>query len=276
MIQPRLLLLCAWALPALADFQYQVTRRADTGNVVMTHRIKGQRMEIDAGESVVIFDFASKSMTTIDRTRRTYRTQSFTNPAAPAGQSEGSGPMVDVKETGQTRTIGGFRCKQLLMTMLSPAPNAQPGTKIRTEMEMWVSDDVPGAAELRAFYKRNADGFPWGSLSGASGAAAESMGNAQRKIALIGGVPVLQIIRRKVEGGPTLSPAQQAQMQQAQAKLEALASSGGQQGVAAQEALRRLRSMNEPEPDQYLESSGFSTATIPDAAFSIPAGFTKN
>ncbi|HEY2572576.1 MAG TPA: hypothetical protein VGH65_00860 [Verrucomicrobiaceae bacterium] len=262
-----------FASPIYADFSYEVTRHGDAQKVVTKHYLRGERMVVDNGETATVFDLGAKTVTTIDRVRKTYMVRSFAQMRSMAAQSAGGQAMVDVKETGQTKTIAGFGARQIMMTVHVDAPGGQPGSTIETEVEMWVSDEVPGANELRAFYVRNADAFPWAALSDASGAAAESMANAQRKIAKIGGVPMLAITRRKMIGGPEPSPTQKKQLESARAKLQAMAASGGQQGLAAQDALRRLAAESAPQPDEVTESSGFSISAIPASVFGVPAGF---
>jgi hypothetical protein len=66
-------------------------------------------------------------------------------------------------------------------------------------------------------------------------------------------------------------------MAQARAQMEAMAKQGGPQAAAAQQALAR---MGAPSGSGSLfeittESGGFSTGSIPDSVFAIPAGFQK-
>ena len=52
------------------------------------------------------------------------------------------------------------------MTMDADIPQAQQMGKMQMEMDLWLSSDVPGIGELRSFYKKNMDKFPWAALSG--------------------------------------------------------------------------------------------------------------
>jgi hypothetical protein len=160
------------------------------------------------------------------------------------------------------------------MTMSVDSPQmSQAGMKMQMEIDIWRSSDVPGAREMKAFYQRNGPSFPWAAMGG-SGAQGmqKAMADMQRKMADAGGVTLLQTVRTKSAGG-----AQAAQMQKARAQLEAMIQQGGPGADAARQALARM-----PAPgaggalfEMTMESSDFSTSSIPDSAFAIPAGFQK-
>ena len=100
-----------------------------------------------------------------------------------------------------------------------------------------------------------------------------------RKVMKSGGVPVLQIVRSKMLGGPSVNPQQQAQMDQARAQLQAMSQAGGARGAAAQQALQSMAARGGGAgggSEQTSESSGFSTNSIPDSVFAVPAGYLKN
>jgi hypothetical protein len=163
-----------------------------------------------------------------------------------------------------------------------------PGMKMQMELELWLSPDVPGAHELRSFYQKNGDKFPWATLGAGAGNAQmqKQMAAVQRKLAMMGGVPVMQVIRMKAAGAGAPSDAQMAQaqagMQQAMAQMEAMRKQGGQQAQAAEQAMARMGAMRGMTGagggsliEMTMESTEFSTASIPDAVFAIPAGYTK-
>jgi hypothetical protein len=66
-------------------------------------------------------------------------------------------------------------------------------------------------------------------------------------------------------------------MQQGMAQLQAMAQQGGPQGDAAKQALARMGALSGSGAlsETTIEASGFSTASIPDSVFAIPAGFQK-
>ena len=57
---------------------------------------------------------------------------------------------VDVKETGQKKTINGFNASEVVMTIAMEGAAPAQGMKMQMEMDMWLSSDVPGAQEFTA------------------------------------------------------------------------------------------------------------------------------
>ena len=79
---------------------------------------------------------------------------------------------------------------------------------------------------------------------------------------------------------PQMSAAQQAQMAAAMEKLKAMQSQGGPGAAAAAQAMARMGGMPSPGASSSMmeittDSSDFSTASIPDSVFAIPAGYQK-
>jgi len=278
-----LMLVLAAGAAARADFSYTNTRKSGggamsgSGDQVSKVYLKGQKMMTDSGSTALLMDFEAQTITTINKTAKTYSVKPFSqiNQAVP----EGPELQVDFKQTGQHKVVNGFDATQGLMTVQVDMPQAKSGMKMQMEMEFWVSPDVPGAQELRGFYQRNAGRFPWAAASaGGNSSMQRAMSEIQKRVAAMPGVPVLEIVRIKSAGG---NDAQMAQMQQgmgqARAQLEAMAQQGGPQGDAAKKALASMGGMSGSGPlsETTIEASGFSTNAIPDSVFAIPAGFQK-
>lgn len=276
---------------ARADFGYTMTRKGGPGaNGETKQYVKGQKMKTDQGNTSIILDFDAQTITNINNTQKTYTVQKFSDLGATLS-STGMEMNASVKETGQRKTINGFNASQLVMTMDIDNPQMkQQGMKMSMEMEFWISPDVPGAGELRAFYQRNAAKFPWAAMSG-SGATAntgmqKAMADMQKKLATMNGVPVLQIVHMRMGGAAAEraaaaqnDPQNQAKMAQARAQLQAMAAKGGPGADIAKRQLAALGGApGAPglgNTDVTMESSGFSTASIPDSVFAIPGGYTK-
>ena len=67
-------------------------------------------------------------------------------------------------------------------------------------------------------------------------------------------------------------------MARAQAQLEAMRKQGGAQAQAAEQALARMGMTGRGGGSLFeitMESTGFSTAPVPDSVFAIPAGYQK-
>jgi hypothetical protein len=100
----------------------------------------------------------------------------------------------------------------------------------------------------------------------------KAMADMQRKLARMGGVPVLQTTRMTAAGNPQM----EAGMEQARARLEEMKKQGGQQAATAEQMLARMGGAGGGSLFEVtVESSGFSTASIPDSVFAIPADYQK-
>ena len=296
-----LALACSFA--ARADFSYSQTRKSASGmmagamggqNQVTKTYFKGQKMKIDSGPTAHIFDFEAQTVTNINNTDKSYTVTKFSD-LGHAMQATGASVSVDVKETGQHKQVNGFNASQVIMTMsMDGMGGPSAGMKMQVEMEMWISPDVPGAKEARAFFDKNGERFPWSALAGGAGnpSMQKSMAEVQRKMSALHGMPVMQVMRVKA-GGAEMSQAQQ-QMQQAQsdprmaqamAQLEAMKKQGGAQAAAAEQAMARMGAMRGMAGagaggggalmEVTTESGDFSTSSIPDDVFSIPASYQK-
>jgi hypothetical protein len=200
---------------------------------------------------------------------------------APFGQfAAGAGQVdvdmkIDVQETGQHRTIGGYNCREIVMTMDVDSPQMQQagGAKMHMTMDFWVSPDVPGYQEMRAFYQRMATGPGWAALThGAGQGMQKAMAEIQRKMAGMNGVPVLQVMKMSMPG----NSAQAAQMAQSRAHLEAMKAQGGEQAKMADKILATMGGGSGGNlMEMTIESSGFSTATVSASEFAPPAGYQK-
>ncbi len=226
-------------MAARADFSYTMTRKGVGAPEVTTQSIKGQKMMIDNPSTTIVMDFDAQTITTVNKSQKTFTMKKFSDVGTGLSGTE---MTMDVKETGQKKNINGFDASELLLTVDVDNPQmAGRGMKMQMEMHIWISSAVPGAGELHAFYQRNMGSFPWAAImQGGNPGMAKTIADLQRKLATMNGVPVLEVMKTKMSGGPSVSPQQQAQMDTARARLEALAQQGGQAGAAAQQALARM------------------------------------
>jgi hypothetical protein len=284
---------------AYADFSYKTTRKSTGGMMagmmangrgvpeVSTISLKGQKMKVDSGNTATILDYDAQTITTLDNAAKTYTVRNFSDMtgAADAGNIDAK---VDVKETGQKKVINGFNSNEAILTMEMESPQARQMGKMQVEMDMWLSPDVPGASELHEFFRKNGSKF----MLGAAGPSGNSSMHAaiaemQRKMTSMNGVPVEQIIRLRSAGAPAVSSAQMGQMQdamaQARARLEAMKAQGGPQAAAAAQALARMGGGSPAASSSgsgalveiTMDSTDFSTNSIPASVFEIPAGYQK-
>ncbi len=282
-----LCLILAAACVARADFSYTTTMKSSAGPMAAMAGgndrasktyLKGQKMKIESPDSIMIMDFDAQTITNINASQKTYTVSKF-NDLGAAMDKGGMNVNIEVKETGQRKTINGFNASEVVMTMEIDNPQArQQGMKMKMEMDIWVSPDVPGAQELRAFYQKNAGKFPWGALMG-GGRGNESTQRAitelRRKMAEIKGVPVLQVMKMGAAG----NEAQMAQMQQGMAQARAQMEELKKQGKLPPQLEEQLKRMSGSTPgsmfETTMESTGFSSSAIPDSVFAIPAGYQQ-
>jgi len=280
-----------------ADFSYTTTRKTTGGMMAsmggaagapQTSKsyFKGQRMKSDSGAVATIVDFEAQTITTINTTKKTYSVKGFSDVGG-AGKSADFEPKIDVRETGQRKTINGFNANEVVMTMQVDSPQAQQMGQMQIEMEMWLSTEVPGYQELHEFYQRNMARYPWAAMAGgANSGMQKAMADLQKKMASMHGVQVESVVRMKAAGGA----AQMAQMQQAMAgacpQLQAMMAQGGPAAAAMKQQYDKMcggagggAAASAGSSTALMEitsdSSDFSTASIPDSVFAIPAGFTK-
>lgn len=294
-----MIILLATTLAARADFSYTTTTKTEGAMAAMAGGVnnppsklyfKGQKMKMDTGDTATILDFDAQTITTISNKAKTISVRNF-NDLAAATKQNGMSVKIDVKETGQQKTINGYNAKELIMTMDVDSPQMQQMGKMQMEMDMWLSADVPGAGELRSFYQKNMERMPWAALGGGGNPSMQSgIAEMQRKMAEMNGVQVQGVMKMKPAGGaaapamPQMSQAQMAQMQAAMAKLQEMQKQGGPQAAAAAQAMARMGGMANGAPaggtsnaliEITMESTDFSTASIPDSVFAIPAGYQK-
>ena len=229
---------------AQADFSYVSTRKsaqgtaAGAGEQVTKHYLKGQKMKMDSGRTATIFDFEAQTMTLIDTAAKTYKVTPFAELAKGAGASTMAkadvSAKVDVKETGQKKIINGLNCSEVVMSIaMEGGAAAAQGMKMQMEMDMWFSSDAPGASELRAFYQKNGERFPWSAMGGgANPGMAKAIADMQKAMTKQGGVPVLQITRMKSAGNEQMN-ANVASSRAAGGDEEAGRTAGGDGGAGA-------------------------------------------
>ncbi len=279
---------------ARADFRYTTTTKAGGGMLgglaaaaeraqrPTRHLLKGDKLKIDHSDFAIIMDFGAQTVIQLNHTQKTYQVTSFQELAAKTGQT-GAEVHVDVQDTGERKTINGYKARLLIFTADVDSPQMRrPGAdmKMRMTIEMWVSSDVPGASEVQAFYQKNAARAPWRAMLGrqaADSGMGKAMADVLRKAAAVHGVPVLQVMKMGAVGNdPRLAQARQ-QMAEARARLEEMRRKGGPEGQLAADALARMGNDASPATlmETTIESGNFSTDPIPASEFEVPPGYQK-
>lgn len=293
------LLALASALPLFADFSYTVTQKtagpmaamSGMGAPAVSHFYgKGGKMKLDNGSSAYIVDVDARTVTTLNIAAKTYTVRSLDDAMAVGGNMPEV--KIDVKQTGQKKTVNGYMASQILMAMEMESPASRAGVgKMQVEVEFWISPDVPGASEALYFYKKNGDKFPWAAVVGGGNASmAKAVGDLQREMTKLNGVTVQQVMRIKSPGMPALpampqmTSAQSAQLEKARAQMEAQIAKGGPGTDMLKQALANMPGAAGPAAPAAAsgammeitrDSSDFSGAPISDAVFAIPADYQK-
>ena len=282
------MLLTALALGqmAQADFRYTTTTKSATGLMAAvpeqssTTYLKGQKLKIDNGTTSTIMDFGAQTITQIDNRRKTYFVSKF-NDMGDALEKSGAEFSIDVKETGQRKSINGYNASEVVLTTEVSVPQSrQMGMKMRMEMDIWVSQDVPGSQELASFFQKNANRFPWASMAGGGRGdpgMQKAMAEVQRKMAALKGVPVLQVMKISTSGNDEQMARMQQGMAQARQQLEEMKRQG-KLPPQLEKQLEAMEKMGSPGAASEIthESSGFSASPIADAMFDIPAGYQQS
>jgi hypothetical protein len=280
---------------ARADFSYTTTQKATGGQMAAMAGgmnqgskffLKGQKMKTENGDTAVILDFDAQTITTVNNKLKTVNVRKFSDMGAVIPGDVNA--KIDVKETGQKKVINGYNASELVMTIQMDSPAEAQMGKMQMEMDMWLSSDPPGVKELRAFYQKNMSRFPWAAMGGGQGnpGMQKAMAEMQRKLAEMDGVNVMEVVKIKASGagGATAMPQMSAeQMEQIKAAMARLQAQGGQQAAAAQQAMARMQAMQGGAAgassgslmETTMESTDFSTGSIPDSVFAVPAGYQK-
>jgi hypothetical protein len=326
------MLLAAGSGLLVADFSYEQTTRMTGGMAAglmgtlargskeptrSTTFIKGDRSARIDADSVQITDLARETVTHVDLKKKTYSVITFEEmrqareKAMQRAQAEQQKhatekkPDVDVsfkasvKETGEKKPIGGFDCRQVILTLAVEGTDRQSGGIGSTDFvsDMWLTPSIPGYEEVVKFHQRMAEKSDWTPGSSAIGQGNPQMTKAfadlAKEAAKLKGVPLLQIVRMggSAEGVPVEESSKGAQSPQQQ-----------QEATSVKEALGRLggfggfgRKKKKPEPETAgqaqqapatasmsvtlmevtTEWSGFSTAAVDEGKFQVPPGFKQ-
>ena len=269
-------------------------------NTTTVHRIKADKMATQTGKSGSIVDLSSETMTAIDYDKKEYSVITFAEMAEAmkkmaAKMNPGASKQSDVKfnvtaeNTGKTKAFQGVEARQHIIKVTAQAADPKSGS-MDTTMELWVGK-VPGSEVMREFGKRMAAkmAFNAGGLGAAAGMMGgvnmQGLGEAQKKMADMDGLPLYQIARIGGSGAP--AGAESGQAQQAQPQQQ-----GSNEGVAG--ALGRFgrlgrKNQNEQAPPaggQQAQSGGmllettteivsWSPAAIDASLMAVPADFKQ-
>jgi len=312
-----------------ADFKYDQTTRMTGGSMMRmmqmvgrgaadqqtsTVLVKGDKMATRSKDSLLIVDLAAETTTTVNLKDQTYSVMTFAETKAQMEKALAKGGKtdanisVDGKETGKTATVNGMTTSEWFMTMLVEGNSAGQKGQMRMEMSNWISKSkVAGFDEVTNFQKKMVEKMGLATLATGAGPMAQpgmakGMAELAKKMAEMGGVPVVTVMRMI----PT-DPEQIKQMEALQAQPAAGAPGRPSMGDALSGALGgrlgglgRKKKTEEPpaaapaaEPaksaapvegsfssaasmmEMTTETANFSSQAVDASALAVPAGFKQ-
>lgn len=261
-----------------------------------------------------IIDLDRRTITTVNFEKRTYSEMTFdqmkqmmedASNKMSQRQPQDSGKAnldldASVKDTGLRKTINGMDAHQVIMTMSMTASDPQTGQAgaMKMNSEMWISKDVPGAAEMREFYKRMAKELDWAPTGMGAMMNRPDIAKAMAKMVAAGGkmegTPVQQIVRIGVtgDGDPSDTQAGSARPSAPRPSVsDALSGAlGGKLGGFG--GFGKKKKQDAPAADSQandagsaqaagslmemtIDNTGFSTSGVDASLFAVPADFKK-
>lgn len=169
------------------------------------------RMAQDGGHEMII-DLKTGVMTTLDGTKKTYYTttkqdmeqfaakmqEKMNDPEMKKGMemmgkmSEGMAGSIDVKKTGETRNVAGFRCDEWVITM-----------NTFTTIKECVTSELQYSARAFDAYREYSESMK--KMMSGFGAMAKSGGELAEKMKAMKGYPVATSMKMDVMGQKTTS-----------------------------------------------------------------------
>ncbi len=312
------------------DFRYDQTARMTGGSMMRmmqmvggraaaepqltTIAVKGNQMVTRGKDTMQLVDLAAETTTTVNMKDQTYTVMTFAQTKAmmekmlAKGGVKDTNVTVDGKETGKTATVNGMNTSEWFMTMIVEGGNGGQKGQMRMEMSNWISKaKVAGFDEVATFQKKMVEKMGLASMAGpmagpmAQPGMAKGMAEMGKKMAEMGGVPVVTVTRMI----PT-DPEQIKQMEAMQAQPapaagqpsmgDALAGAlGGRFGGMGRKKKEDAAAPAAVAPtapaksapvqgsfssaasmmEMTIETSGYSTQGVDPGLFAVPAGFKE-
>lgn len=262
--------------------------------------VKGPRMATVNDQTGEIVDLSAEKVYNIDFRKKEYRVTTFAElreqmkkaqadaekaakdmPQEDRGQAEEAGKNIevtlDVKETGETRTLVGYAAKQFIITVTAHEKGKtleESGGMVLTN-ELWMGPRIDALNEVADFNMKfftavygdslASMGQQFASLAAMYPSLQNVMKTMQEQLKKLNGTPLMSVQRTE-----TVKSA--AAMAQAQS---APASGGGLSGALA----RRMMGNRKPEQRSLLYTATNETlsidATASDADVALPAGLKE-
>lgn len=282
--------------------------------------VKGDRMAHLNGDTGQIIDLANETITDINFAKKTYSVVTFAQMAeAMKKMSERMHQdpesdidfKIDLKDTGATKDIQGLSTHQMVMTLSGMVTDKKTGRQgeMKIVSDMWLTKDVKGYDEVRAFYRRMAEkmAFMPGGMGGGmmQPGMMKGMSEISKQAAKMEGVPVLQLIRigdapAAQSGSAPPPPSQTTQATPAPSASDAAAGAiagrlgrlGGLGGFGRKKKPQEEPKAEQPAPaaepaaapaqaapgslmEMTTELTSFSAASVDSSKVQVPSGFKQ-
>ncbi len=299
--------------------------------VITTIYLKDNRLARVSADTTEIIDLDKETITQIDNEKRTYSVETFqqmrdqmakaqkdaekqqaAHPAPKADPDADKVQMnyeVHVRQTGVEKQVSGLATKEAIMTMMMNATDKksqQTGTMAITN-DMWMVPEIPGYAEVSAFYMRMATkmgsmgsraggGMDMSGMFAANPGAAQGMADMVKEMQKLKGVPVMTVMRMgTTTDGKPLPAASEAPLPPDSAGNAPSGGDMAKQGLAGALSSHfglggfgKKKEQDTPPPggdaggkpttsailmESQSKSSNFSGAPIDASHFEVPAGY---
>ncbi|HEV2444919.1 MAG TPA: hypothetical protein VGS58_03320 [Candidatus Sulfopaludibacter sp.] len=279
-----------------------------------TVAVKGDRMVHRYATHMQVIDLGAQTITSVDLQKKTYTTMTFEQfkqmlaqmqDAMQKSKDKENAPdikfKVSAKNTGATKTIGGAEAKESVITMEMQGTDQQTGQTggMVVTTDVWIAPAANGYQEIRDFYKRMAEKLDWApgttSFPGHP-EMAKGMAESMKEVGKLDGMPVYEITSMGMTGQPSSQSnagAQQSQQQSSQPSVGGAIGSalGSRFGLGRKKKDQQQSPADSQSPgaappagangapnglmEMTIEMSGFSSASVDDSQFAIPAGFKQ-
>ena len=268
-----------------------------------TIAVKGDRMAHRSATSASVIDLGAETITHVDLQKKTYTVMTFAEmkqtleqaSQRAAQRSKGDQPevtfKVSVADTGQSKSVSGYDTHEMIlkMEMQSTDPQTQQQGAMVITTDMWIATPVAGYREIRDFYRRMAEKLDWspeGGMFASRPDVAKGMAEVYKEAAKLDGMPVFETVTMggQGQGGAAASSSTPPPQQQQTSRPSLGGALAGKLGIGRQKD-------TEPSSDQQstagsgsapgsllemtTEMASFSSNTVDNSLFEIPAGFKK-
>jgi len=211
----------------------------------ISHYLKGDKLATVTGNRATIVDVAAETFTEVDFQKKTYSVMTFAQMKQMmeqmAGKTGAQDPefKVSANRTGVTKKVAGVDAQEIVITMEAEMKDQKSGRSgaMKITTDTWVSSEVAGYEQMRAFYKKMGEKINWAPGSGSASMMsrpdlAKGMEQVAKEMAKLDGMPVLQVVKvGSPDGKPMaqMTPEQQAQLESAQTRADAARAQAAQQ-----------------------------------------------